>query len=206
VERVAAIVGRQLVDLAVESELRVADAVAVAADEGAEEGGRLHVSRQVVHPEDDVRILAVAVRGGERNHGAAVGNDPCLHAVGVGERVKLHLGAVGHFAVSLFFHVVFHVGCFLFRASLRQAGECQCPHEGERGPAIVAHHPYGKRLQAPAAMGFSASPPAEVDDDGHHQENQVDALQRTVGVHQPGIHQGGERQEEEAEEGMMRSW
>ena len=58
-------------------------------------------------PEDDVRILAVAVRGGERDHGAAVGDDPCLHAVGVGERVELHVGAIGRFAECLFFTSVF---------------------------------------------------------------------------------------------------
>src|ERR1017187_10494650 len=60
---------------------------------------------------------------------------------------------------------------------------------------------YGKRLQAPAAMGFSAAPPAKVDNHGHQEVNQVDALQGMVGVHQPGIDQGGQRQEEEAQDG-----
>src|ERR1035438_7682889 len=50
-------------------------------------------------------------------------------------------------------------------------------------------------------MGLSAPQPAQVDDDRHQEVNQVDALQWTVGVHQPGIGEGGEREEKEAEQG-----
>src|ERR1035441_3159648 len=50
-------------------------------------------------------------------------------------------------------------------------------------------------------MGFSAPQPAEVNDDRHQEVNQVDALQRTVSVHHPGVAQGGERQKEEAKQG-----
>lgn len=49
-------------------------------------------------------------------------------------------------------------------------------------------------------MPLSAAQAAYIDDDSHDQDNQIDAIERQVGVHQPRIHQGGDRQKDESEQ------
>src|SRR6185312_17055202 len=95
-QRVGAVVGGQVVCVAIEREASMGDAVGVAADQGAEVGlGVAHVAGQVVIAEHDVAALAAAVGGLERDHDAAVVGDFGAQAAMVVERVQLGVAAVG---------------------------------------------------------------------------------------------------------------
>ena len=129
----------------------MADAVAIAADQGAEESRLLAIAGQVVHAKDDVGELAGLIGSGEGGHDAAVGDDARLHPVGIGEGIEIDGRAVGHFAVRLFFTLDFLLlpwRSFLVRAGLSEAGERHDAQQGAGGPASVTHDRYGKRLQA----------------------------------------------------------
>jgi hypothetical protein len=94
VQGVRAVVERKLVGRAVEGEGAARDAVAVAADQGAEVGVVVRdVAGQVVEPEDDVVHLAVRVGNLQRLDDPAPGEH--LHRdVAIGHGPALHRGAV----------------------------------------------------------------------------------------------------------------
>ena len=104
VQRVDAVVGGELVGLAVERERRAADAIAVAADDGAEVRRVLHVVLDAVVAEDDVAERAGLVRHLQRHDDGAVVGDPHLDAVRVGQRVEIDGGAVGEGAEAALGH------------------------------------------------------------------------------------------------------
>ena len=109
VQRVGRIVDRQIVGFAVERELAFGDAVAVASDQRAEEGAALlcvavaDVAVEIVKAENDVGGVAVAIGRLERDDDAAIGDDGGFDA-SVGQRVRLDLGAIGHFSKRLCRH------------------------------------------------------------------------------------------------------
>ena len=98
---VGAVVDRQRVFLAVERELALGDAVAVAADQRAEVRAVLDVIGQVVVAEHHVAEVAVAVGHLQEDDEAAVIADAGLGALVVAQRVEVHRGAVLRLAEGL---------------------------------------------------------------------------------------------------------
>ncbi len=95
VQVVLAVVLRQRVGRAVDGERPLADAVAVAADDGAEEWRLVEVTLEVVVAEHDVTELPCLVGHLQRRDDAAVGDGFHFHPVGVGQREGLDGLAVG---------------------------------------------------------------------------------------------------------------
>ena len=92
VQVVGTIVDGQLILLAVEVELALGNAVAVAADEGAEERlGAVDQAVDVVVALDDVGYVAVAVGHHNRNDGTTIVGDAYLIAGGILEDVETNL-------------------------------------------------------------------------------------------------------------------
>ena len=98
VQGVPAVVGGELVLLAVEGEARLADAVGIAAHHLAGEEVVLEIAVQIVEAEHHVAQLALGVEDLQRNHGGAPGHDPGFHPVAVGQREQLDRSSVGGLA------------------------------------------------------------------------------------------------------------
>ena len=101
VQVVGAVVDGQVVLLAVEGELAVADAVALATYEGGEEGlGRAHAVVNVVVSLNHVGIVAVAVGHHNSYECAAIVGDGHFHTVFVGQEEE-----VGGFTIDFFLEI-----------------------------------------------------------------------------------------------------
>ena len=95
------IVGGEGVGLAVERELAAGDAVADAADQGAEERRVLYVGRHGVEPEGDIGDTARAVGHEQAHNGAAKIGDFGSEAGRMPEGVEAGLAAVGECSEGL---------------------------------------------------------------------------------------------------------
>ena len=95
---VGPVVQVQLVTLAIELELAGGNAVAVAADDGAEEILVLGVAGEIVVAEDDITRVALPIGHGQRHHDGPVVDDPDLGPVAVAQGVEGNLLAVGKLA------------------------------------------------------------------------------------------------------------
>src|SRR6266513_1389423 len=94
VEMVRAIVLCQLVFLAVENELAVADAVGNATGDRAEEGMPPQVTVEVVEAEHNVAVFSVSIWNVQLGDDRAKLGDPGDHAVRVLECINLHWPSV----------------------------------------------------------------------------------------------------------------
>ena len=92
------VVGGELVFLAIELELPVRDAIAIAPDDGAEVGRVLDVFRQGVVAENDIRRFAFFVRCFEAENNGTVCHRSELDAILVGESKYLDFFAIRCFA------------------------------------------------------------------------------------------------------------
>ena len=81
VQRVRAVVGRELKRLAVEPEARIGNAIGVAADRGAEEAASAEIAGEIVMAEHDVVAAAVRIRHQQRLQRGAQRDDARLKAV-----------------------------------------------------------------------------------------------------------------------------
>ena len=95
-QAVGTVIDRQMVRLAVERELALGDAIAVAADQGSEIGVGVEVAVEIVEAERNVVDLAVLVGNLDRLDRAAIGDDVHLHAVAVLQAIHLHRLAIRH--------------------------------------------------------------------------------------------------------------
>ncbi len=84
-----------MVRRAVEGELRIPDAIGVPADDRAEVGCVLEISRETVEAEHDVVEVSGAVRRPNRRDDCAVGDHPHLDAVRIRERELVHDPTIG---------------------------------------------------------------------------------------------------------------
>ena len=95
VQVIGRLVDRELMVAAVQGEAAAGDAVREAPDDGAEVGRLRQVALEVVVAEDDVAEAPLTIGYAQRHEDAAVGEGADLDAAPVGERVDVHLGAVG---------------------------------------------------------------------------------------------------------------
>ena len=95
-QRVVAVVLRQLPGFAVEFETTAGDAVGIATGDRAEERIVGHVVLQAVVAESDVAESAVAIRDADRDNDAAVLGDADFGAICVGQREELDRSAFEH--------------------------------------------------------------------------------------------------------------
>ncbi len=94
VQVIGAVVGGEVVALAVEAELACRDAVAVSADERAEVGRRADVRLGILVVKIDVGEFAIAIGHVDRGDDAAQVEDVDAHTVGIGQRVLRDLAAI----------------------------------------------------------------------------------------------------------------
>src|SRR4029077_7805727 len=96
VERVRGVVDVEMIFLAIESELAIGDAVAVAADGGAEVRMRIaYVALELVEAKNDVAEFAILIGNEELRDEGAITNDSDCSAVTAVESVGVDHGAVG---------------------------------------------------------------------------------------------------------------
>ena len=96
VKRIRSVVDVEMVFLAVESELAIGDAVAVAADGGAEVRVRIaYVAFELIEAKNDVAKFAILVGNEELRDQCAISNDSDRSAVAAVESVGVDDGAVG---------------------------------------------------------------------------------------------------------------
>jgi len=90
------------VGFAVECELRVPDAVSVAANERAEKTLVIHVAVGVVVTENHIREFAIAIRHFQRDDRSAIVRDTGFRAAFSGQHIKIDGLAVGVFPNDFF--------------------------------------------------------------------------------------------------------
>src|SRR3954447_10506311 len=93
-----------MVNLAVEGEARVADAIAVAAYQRSEVRILGEVSIEAVEAEHHVSQRPFLVGHLERGYAAAISDDGRANAIGIGECVEVDRGPVGQFSKRIMFH------------------------------------------------------------------------------------------------------